>query len=61
MNNCRSIHCFVIALFCDSQSAIFLTKYQMFHEMTKHIGMWYHFMREIIVPCNIVVSKVGIL
>ena len=51
----------MIALFCESQSAIFLKKYHMFHERTKHIGMRYHFMREIIIPCNIVVNKVGIL
>ena len=30
-------------LFCNSQSAIFLTKDQMFHEKTKHIDVRYHF------------------
>lgn len=33
---------------CDSQSAIHLTKTQMYHEMTKHIDVRYHFIREII-------------
>ena len=46
-------------LFCNSQSAIFLTKYQMFHERTKHIDVRYHFVREIIARGDIVVSKVG--
>ena len=49
----------IITLFCDSQSAIFLTKDQMFHEKTKHIGVRYHFVHEIIARGDIVVSKVG--
>ncbi|GJS16673.1 retrotransposon protein, putative, ty1-copia subclass, partial [Tanacetum coccineum] len=35
-------------IFCDSQSAIYLTKDQMFHERTKHIDVRYHFIRGII-------------
>ena len=31
----------------------------MCHEMRKHIGMRYHFVRDITARCNIVVSKVG--
>jgi hypothetical protein len=31
-----------INLFCDSQSAIYLTKDQMFHERTKSIDIKYH-------------------
>ena len=46
-------------MFCDSQSAIFLTKDQMFHERTKHIDVKYHFVSEIITHGDIVVSKVG--
>ena len=46
-------------LFCDNQSAIFLTKDQMFHERTKHIDVRYHFVREIIARGDIVMSKVG--
>ncbi|KAG8498844.1 hypothetical protein CXB51_005680 [Gossypium anomalum] len=32
----------ISTVFCDSQSAIFLTKDQMFHERTKHIDVRYH-------------------
>ncbi|KAH7550154.1 hypothetical protein JRO89_XS13G0144400 [Xanthoceras sorbifolium] len=38
----------VIVVHCDSQSAIHLTKDQMFHERTKHIDVKYHFVRDII-------------
>ena len=46
-------------MFCDSQSVIFLTKDQMFHERTKHIDVRYHFVCEIIAHGDIVVNKVG--
>ena len=42
---------------CDSQSAIHLTKHQMYHERTKHIDFTYHFIWEIKV---IKVKKIGI-
>ncbi|KAG8472509.1 hypothetical protein CXB51_035268 [Gossypium anomalum] len=48
----------ISTVFCDSQSAIFLTKDQMFHERTKHIDVWYHFVRDIIAHGDIVVSKI---
>ena len=35
----------VTTVFCDNQSAIFLTKDQMFHDRTKHIDVRYHFVR----------------
>ncbi|KAG8481491.1 hypothetical protein CXB51_026341 [Gossypium anomalum] len=47
----------ISTVFCDSQSAIFLTKDQMFHERTKHIDVRYHFVRDIIARGDIVVSK----
>ena len=47
------------AIFCDSQSVIFLTKDQMLHEMTKHIDVRYHFVHEVIARGDIVVSKVS--
>ena len=49
----------ITTVFCDTQSAIFLTKDQMFHERTKHIDVRYHFVREIIARGDIVVSKVS--
>ena len=45
--------------FCDRQSTIFFTKDQMFHERTKHIDVWYHFMSDIIARGDIVVGKVS--
>ncbi|KAG8489513.1 hypothetical protein CXB51_017534 [Gossypium anomalum] len=49
----------ISTVFCDSQSAIFLTKDQMFHERTKHIDVRYHFVRDIIAHGDIVVSKIS--
>ncbi|KAL5757330.1 hypothetical protein ACOSP7_019941 [Xanthoceras sorbifolium] len=49
----------VIVVHCDSQSAIHLTKDQMFHERTKHIDVKYHFVRDIISQCDISVKKIG--
>ncbi|KAG8478794.1 hypothetical protein CXB51_028696 [Gossypium anomalum] len=46
-------------VFCYSQSAIFLTKDQMFHKRTKHIDVRYHFVRDIIARGDIVVSKIS--
>ncbi|KAG8477717.1 hypothetical protein CXB51_027597 [Gossypium anomalum] len=51
----------ISTVFCDSQSAIFLTKDQMFHERTKHIDVRYHFVRDIIARCDIVVSKLVLM
>ncbi|PHU15983.1 hypothetical protein BC332_17188 [Capsicum chinense] len=49
----------ITTVFCDSQSAIFLMKDQMFHERTKHIDIQYHFVREIIGCGDIVGSKIS--
>ena len=46
----------VTMMICDSQSAIHLTKHQMYHERTKHIDVRYHFIQEIEV---IKVKKIG--
>ena len=48
-----------IIVHCDSQSAICLTKDQMFHERTKHIDIKYHFIRDIISEGNIGIAKIG--
>ncbi|KAG8482181.1 hypothetical protein CXB51_026801 [Gossypium anomalum] len=42
-----------------TESTIFLTKDQMFHERTKHIDVRYHFVRDIIARGDIVVSKIS--
>ncbi|KAG8478386.1 hypothetical protein CXB51_028195 [Gossypium anomalum] len=49
----------ISTVFCDSQSVIFLTKDQIFHERTKHIDVRYHFVRDIIARGDIVVSKIN--
>ncbi|KAG8483204.1 hypothetical protein CXB51_022209 [Gossypium anomalum] len=49
----------ISTVFCDSQSAIFLIKDQMFYERTKHIDVRYHFVRDIITRGDIVVSKIS--
>ncbi|KAG8479046.1 hypothetical protein CXB51_028920 [Gossypium anomalum] len=46
-------------MFCDSQSVIFLTKDQIFHERTKHIDVWSHFVHDIIARGDIIMSKVS--
>lgn len=51
----------ISSLFSDSQSAIFLTKDQMYHERTKHIDVRYHFVRDVIARGDVVVSKISTL
>ncbi|PHT43136.1 hypothetical protein CQW23_17161 [Capsicum baccatum] len=46
-------------IFCNSQSATFLTKDQMFYERIKHIDVRYQFVHEIIARGDIVVSKIS--
>ena len=48
-----------ISVFCDSQSAIHLTKNQMYHERTKHIDVRYHFLREIVTEGLIQILKIA--
>ena len=50
------LHQGVTTVFCDSQSAMHLTKHQMYLERIKHIDVRYHFIREIKV---IKVKKIG--
>ncbi|KAG8492340.1 hypothetical protein CXB51_009634 [Gossypium anomalum] len=49
----------ITTVFCDSQSAIFLTNDQVFHKRTKYIDVRYHFVRDIIARGDIVVSKIS--
>nr|GEX17538.1 hypothetical protein [Tanacetum cinerariifolium] len=44
---------------CDIQSAIHLSRNAMFHEMTKHINVRYHFIREIYESKEIKEAKIG--
>ena len=48
-----------INLFCDSQSAICLTKDQMFHERTKHINVKYHYVHDVVAQGKLKVCKVS--
>ncbi|KAK1681900.1 hypothetical protein QYE76_042748 [Lolium multiflorum] len=48
-----------INLFSDSQSAICLTKDQMFHERTKHIDIKYHYIRDIVAQGKLKVCKIS--
>ena len=48
-----------INLFCNSQSAIYLTKDQMFHERTKHIDIKYYFVRDVIAQEKLKVCKIN--
>jgi hypothetical protein len=46
-------------VFCDSQSAIHLTKNQMYHEMTNHIDVRYHFLRMVVTQRDIILKKIA--
>ena len=48
-----------INLFCDSQSAIYLTKDQMFHERRKHIDIKYHYVRDVVAQGKLKVCKIS--
>ncbi|GKD96258.1 hypothetical protein Tco_1380155, partial [Tanacetum coccineum] len=43
---------------CDSQSAIHLSRNQVYHERTKHIDVRYHFIREVISEGVVYVRKI---
>jgi hypothetical protein len=48
-----------INFFYDSQSAIYLTKDQMFHERSKHIDVKYHYVRDMLAQCKMKVCKIS--
>ena len=43
---------------CDSQSAIYLAKHQVYHARTKHIDVRFQKIRELIVTREIVLEKI---
>ncbi|KAM2436809.1 hypothetical protein ACFX1W_013989 [Malus domestica] len=47
-----------VEVHCDSQSAIYLAKYQVHHARTKHIDVRYHFVREIVGEGEIILQKI---
>ncbi|KAL0432079.1 UNVERIFIED_CONTAM: Retrovirus-related Pol polyprotein from transposon TNT 1-94 [Sesamum radiatum] len=47
-----------VQLHCDSQSAIYLAKNQVYHARTKHIDVRYHKIRELIASGEIILLKV---
>ena len=47
-----------VVVYCDNQSAIHFAKNQSFHEMSKHIDVRLHFVRDIIVAGEIRVGKI---
>nr|GEV82420.1 retrovirus-related Pol polyprotein from transposon TNT 1-94 [Tanacetum cinerariifolium] len=48
-----------MAVNCDNQEAIHLSRNHVFHERTKHINVHYHFIREILEAKTVEVLKVG--
>jgi hypothetical protein len=48
-----------VNLFCDSQSAIYFTKDQMFYERSKHIDVKYHYVRDVVAQGKLKVCKIS--
>ena len=47
-----------VQLHCDSQSAIYLAKHQVYHARTKHIDVRFHKIRELTVTREIILEKI---
>ena len=47
-----------VLLHCDSQSAIYLTKNQVYHARTKHIDVRFHRIRELVSSSELLLEKV---
>jgi hypothetical protein len=45
-------------LFCDNQSAIHLSKNACFHSRSKHIDVWYHWIRDVLNSKQMQLEKV---
>ena len=48
-----------VVVYLDSQSALHLCKNPVFHERTKHVDVWYHFIREKVTEGRIHVDNVA--
>lgn len=48
-----------VKIYCDSQSAIHLSKHQAYHDRSKHIDVKYHFVRDVVGKGEIQVLKIG--
>ena len=48
-----------VEIYCDSQSAIALSKNAVFHERTKHMATKYHFIRDLIKVGKVQVLKIA--
>nr|GEW93023.1 retrovirus-related Pol polyprotein from transposon TNT 1-94 [Tanacetum cinerariifolium] len=48
-----------VAVYCDNQGAIHLSRNHVFHERTKHINVRYHFIRKVLEAKTVKVLKVG--
>ena len=47
-----------VQLHCNSQSAIYLAKHQVYHARTKHIDVRFHKIKELIITREIVFEKI---
>ena len=47
-----------VEVHCDSQSAIYLAKNQVYHARTKHIDVRFHKIRELVASSEIILKKV---
>ena len=49
-----------ITVYCDSQSALYIASNLTFHSKTKHIGVQYHFVQEVVEGESVDMQKIHI-